>query len=137
MVTNDINEISTIRTPEAGDLSFIYSTWLRGLYYGNDWFQEIPKAIFMEHYHRVVELVLKKETTKVRVRCLKEDPTTILGYSVFDDHYQFIHWIYVKEAWRRFGIAKSLYPPDSKTTTHLTKQAKALKPKDLIFNPFF
>lgn len=132
-------ELTEIRTAGLGDIAFIFATWLRGLYYGNDWFEAIPKDIFMENYHRVVEALLEKPSVEIRISCLKEDPSTILGYAIIERDRNAIHWIFVKEAWRRFGIAKSLIPEDQKwvMATHLTKLGKRLKPREMIFNPFF
>lgn len=114
------------------------ATWLRGLYYGNTWFREIDKDVFMDKYHQAITIVLKKPTTEVKVAVLKDDPEVILGYSVLDQGYTntVLHWVFVKEAWRKMGIATSLIPTNSDTCTHLTVVGRKLKPANMKFNPF-
>lgn len=131
------SELVAIREYLLGDRNFILATWLRGLYYGDTWFREIPKDLFMENYHRVLEALLSKSSVKVRVACLKDDPEVILGYAVVSPGE--LHWLFVKSAWRGIGIAKSLVPEDTHTVTHLTKVGLGILkryPGQVIFNPF-
>lgn len=127
-----------IRDWKLGDANFILSTFLRGLYYGNDWFREIPKDIFMSKYHDVAEHLLAYPTVCVKVSCLKEDEDVILGYSISRevDNQTVLDFIFVKSAWRKIGIGKSLLPPNFTAVSHLTKVGKALKPVNCVFNPF-
>ncbi len=128
----DKKDLVSIRGPRPDDVSFIYASWLRGLYYGDTWFGEIPKDVFMANYHRVLEAILTK--ADVRVACLKDDPDVILGYSVA--YGPILHWIFVKSAWRNIGIGKSLTDFKIEAATHLTKVGRSLKPKDCVYNPF-
>lgn len=134
----ELENTTEIRSIKEADVAFIFSTWLRGLYYGNSWFKEIPKDIFMESYHRVVEQILARPDVQGRVCCLKEDQDTILGYAVLEPKRSAIHWLYVKDAWRRFGIAKALVPASGTwvVATHLTDETKKFKPREIKFNPF-
>ncbi len=138
METNELDQLSIIRGYLPGDEAFIFSTWLRGLYYGNSWFREIDKDLFMENYHRAISSILSKPGVEISVSCLKEDPETILGYAVYERGRSALHWVFVKEVWRKFGIMKRLIPSDQewKCVTHLTTVGKAIKPKEIIFNPF-
>ena len=128
----DKKDLVSLRGPRPDDVNFIFASWLRGLYYGDTWFGEIPKDVFMENYHKVVQNILTK--ADVRVACLKDDPDVILGYSVSSG--STLHWIFTKSAWRKIGIGKSLLPEKVDTVTHLTKIGRSLKPKDCIYNPF-
>lgn len=132
----DKKDLVAIRGPQADDVNFIYASWLRGLYYGNTFFGEIPKDIFMSKYHKALEGILLRAT--VRVACLKEDPEVILGYSVSrtTEAGETLDWLFVKSAWRRIGIGKSLVPNKIQAVTHMTKVGRSLKPKDCIYNPF-
>lgn len=125
-----------IRDYQTEDANFILATFLRGLYYGDSWFSLIPKDIFMKHYKVVAEALLKTRT--VKVACLKEDPSVILGYSILSNDYQGIDWVFVKSAWRKQGIGKSLVPQRPSYVTHLTKLGKDLLVKfpNTVFNPF-
>lgn len=116
------------------DRAFIFSTWLRGLYYGNYWFKEIPKDRFMSFYHNVIEGILNKPNVKVSCAVLKEDPDVILGYAVMERN--ILHWVFVKQAWRGLHIATKLVPDDIDTVTHMTDKARTFKPKNVVFDPF-
>lgn len=130
-------DLVSIRGPHPEDVNFIYASWLRGLYYGNTFYGEIPKDIFMANYHKVLEVLLSKAT--VRVACLKDDPEVILGYSI--TRYTStgdvaLDWIFVKSAWRRIGIGKSLVQDNTNVVTHMSKVGKSLKPMNWVYNPF-
>lgn len=130
-------ELIEIRMAVAGDINFIKSTWLHGLRYGNSWFTFIPKEIYFEAYSKIIEYVLMSPNTIVSVACLKEDKDVILGYAVYTNGYDCLHWSYVKSAWRKIGIAKELVPPTIKTVTHVTNIGKEISTKKgLQFNPF-
>lgn len=116
------------------DEGFIYSTWLKGLYYGNDWFHEIPKDTFFKNYHKVIELIIKRPDCEISCAVLKQDEDVILSFIVVEK--TTLHWIYTKEAWRKFGLARMLIPEGIETVTSLTKVGKAIKPYKWKFNPF-
>lgn len=134
-------DLVVIRDYMTEDLSFIMSTWLRGMYHGDSWFSQVPKNIFMECYHRVLENLLARPETKVKVACLKDDPSVILGYSVFRNiqNVTILDYVFVKFAWRTIGIAKSLIPENLYAVTHLTKAGASIRKSKLPnvpFNPF-
>lgn len=116
------------------DAPFILSTWLNGLYYGNDWIREIEKNIFMKVYHDVIERKLYQPGVLVKVACLKEEHDVILGYSVYEG--QILHYVFVKPVWRRIGLARDLVPDDITVTSHLTGVGRSIKPERVSFNPF-
>lgn len=132
-------DLVAIRDHLPGDRSFILATWLRGAYYGDSWFSQIPKNIFMKHYHDILEKFLTNPSVSVKVACLRDDTDVILGYSVsrrLPDGEGILDWIFVKSAWRQIGIGKSLLPSNWTTATHMTKLGKSLKPPTVVFNPF-
>ncbi len=129
-------ELISVRDYMPGDKNFILATWLRGLFYGESWFSLIPKNVFMEHYHNVIEHILASKSTTVKVACLLEDPEVILGYTVLGSN-NTVHWVFVKKSWRSIGIAKDLVPAQTKNVTHLTKTGLSIiRAKDIDFNPF-
>lgn len=129
-------DLVATRPANANDKNFIFATWLRGLKYGNDWFNEIESTTYFSVYHKVLETILAKPETLVTVSCLRDDPEVVLGYSVHATGR--LHWIFVKKAWRSIGIAKSLIPDNIKTVTHLTTVGKSILKKypEVKFNPF-
>lgn len=125
-----------IRDMKQEDENFILATFLRGIYYGDSWFSQIPKQIFMDNYKNVVAALVTKAT--IKIACLKEDPDVIIGYSILSNDFQTIHFVYVKNAWRKQGIGRTLVPQHPKSVTHLTALGKELLPKlnGCSFNPF-
>lgn len=128
------SEMITVRPANKDDKAFIYATWLRGLYYGNPWFTMIHKKSYMDSYHNILDQLFKKPGLVVNVACLKDDQELILGYSATEQ--DILHWVFVKQAWRRFGIAKQLIPKDTKVITHVTTMSEKIRPKNWIFDPF-
>lgn len=129
-----LKDMVIVRDATPDDKAFIYATFLRGLYYGNPWFTAINKDSFMATYHKVIDNLLAKPSTKIKIACIKDDPEVILGYSISEPHT--LHWMFVKQAWRRLGLAKQLLPDDIKIVTHLTTIGEKLKPKEWQFDPF-
>ena len=125
-----------IRDAQTEDKNFVIATFLRGLYYGNTWFKLIPKDIFMNEYKTIVEALVNIST--IKIACLKEDTSVILGYSILSNDYQIVHWVYVKKSWRNNGIANTLVPERPASFSHLSDLGKILMSKyeHTIFNPF-
>lgn len=107
------------------DRNFIYSTWLKGLRYKNPFLKSVKEDKnsndplfkyysslfsqgFYKHYQPILEELFKSPQLKVNLACLKEDPHVILGYCVYTENT--LHWMFVKNAWRKLGIAKLIWP---------------------------
>jgi len=131
---DQIKGIAIIRPLMEWDNNFIYQTWLKGLYYGSDFFKQMRSDDFYRYYEQIVKRIIGFPGSEVRVACLSDDHEVVLGYCVFND--STLHWVFVKPQWRKLGIAKELVPDTIKTVTHLTKVGKSLKPKEWAFNPF-
>lgn len=129
------SDLVAVRIAGPEDKNFILATFLRGLYYGDFFYSEIPKSTFMTYYHKVIEMIMSKSITKIA--CLKEDPSVIFGYAMMDSTETIIHFVFCKKAYRGIGIANQLVPSSVKTATHLTKCGRSIsKKKGIIFNPF-
>ncbi len=128
-----------IRPARHTDLNFVYASMLRGLYYGNTFFAQIDKKVFFPAYQAVLDRLLQKNNTCVVVACLASDPDCLLGFAVGEPTQRVLHYVFVKERWRRQGIAKKLLtdPKGFSTVTHVTKIGSSLVRKyGMEFNPF-
>lgn len=123
-----------IRDYQPKDKSLVFSTFLKGLYYGNAWFTQIDKKLYMHNYQSVLQGILNRPEVECRILSLKEDPDVIIGYAIQEP--EILHWIYLKTTWRKMGLARRLISEPIKTVTHLTDLGISLKPKEVIFNPF-
>lgn len=129
-------EIIAVRdySPET-DKNFVYSTWLRGCYYGSDFYGSIHKDTFFKEYGKFLDQLLARPGTELKVACLLSDPDTILGYACYKG--STLHWVYVKEVFRKKGIATQLIPANISTITHITPVGLNLaKKKQMEFNPW-
>lgn len=136
------NDLYTIRDyDETEDKNFIVATCLRNLFYSSPVFANIPKDTFMANYHNVVIRLLEEST--VKIACMQEDPSIILGYVIYKqpetDGVSVLDFIFVKQMWRKIGIAKALMPKNVVAVTHITKQGLSMLPTKLpgaVYNPF-
>lgn len=125
-----------IRTANPDDRNFVLKSFLLGLYYGDSWFSKVPKDIFMNNYKRVAVSLFDNPRNLIVVACLPEDPSVILGYSIVSGDGTTLHWVYVKEKWRRHGIMTRIVPKSINCVSHLTELGLKLVSKDITFNPF-
>lgn len=125
------------RTSTAEDLGFIYSTWLKGFYFGNTWRHRVEQEPYAAQQRPLIEYILFHPETEIRVACLKEDPDVIVGYNV--SRGTILDWIWVKPIWRKLGVGTMLMHGNTKAYTHLTTIGRAIlrnKKKKWTFCPF-
>lgn len=133
------DDLIEIRGYSTRDYKYVHSCWLDGLYFGNHVFAEIPEYIFRSKYKEIIDHVLDKPTTEVNIACLKDETSVILGFAVSSQNHDhsILHWVYVKPAWRKIGIARDLVPKNTQLATHITQIGAAImRKKQLIFDPF-
>jgi hypothetical protein len=135
MKSSDLYEVRDYRE---SDLNFILATWLRGLKYGNDWYNLITPEVYFNTYKVVIQHILKHPGTSTKIACLKDDSDVILGYAVLNKQHTVLHWSFVKSPWRNIGIMKTLVPRSVEVVTHMTKVGLGLLRKNpgMTFNPF-
>ena len=123
-----------VRKSKEEDKAFIYSTMLRGLYYGCDYFTSIDKQAFFANYPRVLDRLL--DVADVSIACLADDEDVIVGFSITRPN--IIDYCFVKTPFRKQGVAKLLLGGAVFSyTTHLTKPGAAIARKmELKHNPF-
>jgi hypothetical protein len=134
----DFDEMLMVRPSIESDLPFVFSTWLKGLRFGCEWFEDIESRSYFTNYHKVIETILSRPGVEISLAVFKDDPNTILGYSVHQTlgEKKILHWVFTKKSWRKTGIAKRLVPANITQCSHLTKLGKAIKPAPWVFDPF-
>jgi len=127
-----------IRGYKPEDHNLIASTFLKGAYYGNNYFSMINKNVFMANYKHVLEALLTQSA--IRVACLPDDEDTVLGYSLLTKDLTAVHWVFIKKDWRhRFGVFQMLLPSMLTSYSHFSTQGLEIAKKkfpNLTFNPF-
>lgn len=134
-----------LRLAEPNDISFIYATWLNSYRTGSGLGLASGKQAYYLTYNCVIDNILSREGTKTLVAVDPAENSVIYGYLVASS--TAIHYAFVKEAFQRLGIARSLYEklfglysalwPDS--TPFITHKTRALVPilkkYPLTYNP--
>lgn len=115
----------------------IIARWSRSLRYGNDYFKLSEPKAYWAIYPKLIEYLLTRPNTIVRIAVLTDEPDTALGFSVTES--DALHYVHVDNASRRNGIGKALVPQELTTVTHVTKLGVPFWSKVLpkaTFNPF-
>lgn len=121
-----------IRQAHSGDLAFIYSSWLRSFKGSRD--KHVSPEVYFEGQHELIGNLLDSANTTALVATPAYDAGIILGWCVKTN--DTLHYVYVKEAFRRMGIAKLLVGSFTQHS-HLTPYgAKALADYTSTYNPY-
>lgn len=127
----------SIRDVDVQDLNFIFSSWKRSLYYTKP-YRYIDPSTYHRCHGQLIERILNSPNVQIKVACLEDDPNIIVGYSVFQP--KTLHWIYVKEDWRRQRIADKLYPQGVQFCSHMTATFHIIRSANprywVVFNPY-
>ncbi len=125
-----------VRPAEVNDKDFVFSTWLKGNYWGSKYFGAMPQHQYFLQYAKNIQRLLDLPGTKVDVAVSEEDPVLVLGYSVYNN--QALYWCYVKKDYRKKGICNELLKNMDFVSYvgHTPIGADIAKNKELYFDPF-
>lgn len=93
----------------------------------------------------VLEDLLKRPTALLDIACLKDDPDVIIGFALAEPGEYVLHYMYVKRAFRRFGVATEILgymglELSRCTVTHVTDDlltiSKSKQYPNLTYNPY-
>ena len=126
-------------TPE--DTAFIIQSWVKSYWQGFVSFcHEISPPIYNKNQRRVIENILTDCKKTSLVAHVPEEPDVIIGWAVIEKRLgeRLVHYVYVKEAFRKFGIAERLVGREPFTYTHLTRRAQSILDgrRGFTFNPW-
>jgi GNAT superfamily N-acetyltransferase len=102
------------------DFDFVQATLLNHFYEESHWSLRLTTRTFFDGHTPLVRALLQQ--ARVLVACMADDPTTIIGFVVFEpaggpDGLDVLDFLYVKKAFRRAGVGTMLLtatglPPD-------------------------
>lgn len=117
------------------DRNFVIATWLKGNYFGNSFFRQMPQNLYFEKYADHIQAVMSSQESHISIACDQDNETWIVGFAVFEKDN--LHWCHVKEDYRKKGIATLLLKgrrvTEVKSTTKIGRAITEIK--GLIFNP--
>lgn len=128
-----------VRQVRPEDIDFITSSWLQSYRTGGCMVESVPNSIYFRQHHRLLEKLIPESV--VLIACNDEDDEQIFGWicAQIVDNFLCIHYLYVKDSFRRFGIAEELVrllmqtqPVDQTLilTTHQTRKVRAMQTSD-------
>lgn len=85
--------------------NLIYATWLRSYQANSLAAKHISRDDFFAGHHLVLDRIFAREPI-VRLAVMPESPEVVFGWSVTEPG--MVHYVYVKPAFRRHGIARAL-----------------------------
>ncbi len=86
------------------DDAYIYSTWTKYAWYSPKSPISLPKGEWMKEKCQEIKDLLQNGI--VRIACIKECPSVIMGYAVFRDGE--LKWMCIKKQYRNQGIERML-----------------------------
>ena len=131
--------------PDERALNFVLDSWTKTVAAEPPWdFSSTPTTPPLPHPLMIYEhdTLLKKiiRNSTITLACDPDDPDTVWGYVCTDD--DLLHFIYVKSAFRGFGIGGCLFraaglPDSNVSTSHRTKSLFVAFPGvRFLWNPY-
>jgi len=138
----DLKSQVRLRPATESDVDFIFNSWLKCYRYSPNTVGAQNPVYFAQH-HKLIEGLCKR--ANITIACNAADIAQIYGYvcSEMIDELPVIHFLYVKQPFRKFGIAMQLaevagFKRESPVFfTHRTFTAENLEKKfAMVYNPY-
>lgn len=127
-------QVIKIRKAKKEDINFVYSAWLRCYSNNSPITQryvrkesqkkedfEQARANFFDTHQKILDTLLSKDNMEVLIACDDQDEDLIYGFSALEPG--IIHFVYVKQPFRKMGIGTKLLSTidlNHCKTSHLT-----------------
>lgn len=95
-----------IRAAKPEDINFIYSTWLRCYKHDSPITKYVKRDMFFDEHQKLLDGLLTHVGVKVAIACEENDEDLIFGFLAYEP--KIVHFVYIKEPFRKMGIAKKL-----------------------------
>ncbi len=131
-----------LRPAAVTDAAFIFNSWLK-CYRHSKSAMQVQNDIYFSAQHKVIEGLVKR--AQFIIACSPTDENQIYGYGVGEmvEDVVCVHFIYVKEPYRKLGLACTLLaalghvPGTPYLYTHRTHVAEKLEKKHpLVYHPY-
>lgn len=102
----------TFRPYVHDDIPFIGSSWGKSFYNASYYADHFRPRIFLKHHRAMRDRVFERDNLAMIVCAASEEPDQILGWVAIEVMPEnvgtILHYVYVKELYRREGLAKEL-----------------------------
>ena len=120
------------------DEAFVIDSWMRSFYTNSPFTIYLPRKEFQVKHLPIINRLIGKSTIRLAVEGMS--PDIIVGYIVYEP--EVMHYVYVKEAFRGFGIGRRLIAqcdfPSCPRVTHLTERGRQITRRlGFIYSPYF
>ena len=138
-----MNDDLLIRDMQISDRNFIFKSVLSHYKHGSPHTRLIADPIFYDAHHYIIGKAMRQEGAFCRMAVLKDDPDVVFGFILGNFDPETVHYIYVKKAFRRMGMARhlveSVFDANSDIYfTHLTYDAANITRyyTQFVYNPY-
>lgn len=134
-----------VRALQEMDLPFVFSSWLRSYKEQSAFAKRIKNDVYYFWHHQMIEVILKKPSMRGIVAHVQDEPDIILGYLIYEvvnGEPKVVHYCFIKEPFRRLGIAKLLFAyaelEKDFFITHFTYLVEPIinKREDITYDPY-
>lgn len=112
----------SLRPAEESDLQYVVKSWLRSYWHDSDYARAQGRVYHVEHRRLVLRLIQQGAVT---VAAWSGDPDTIIGFAC--TRAGVVHYVYVREEFRRMGIAHLLVGPMASHPVEYTHRTSILR----------
>lgn len=95
-----------IRQAQAADFPHIHRAWLES-FAAQGFARGTRPTVYRDRQHKLIRHIVEQPTVHALVVCPPDDDFTILAWGVFEAP-NTVHYVFVKEAFRRLGLASDL-----------------------------
>jgi len=93
-----------LRPANESDTNFIVNSWLVSYLDHGNWIARPYRRVYFKEHQDIIKAILYRAS--VMIATTTEDTTQIIAYIVYDP--ECVHYLYVKDVFRGFKIAKKL-----------------------------
>lgn len=95
------------------DRAFVCATWANSLFESikqgaNSQNAQFPPRYIKRYFNDIIQAVLFYPSTQIKLFRLKDDPTSILSYAIYDTTEKVLHYTYTKFEYRQGSLACNL-----------------------------
>lgn len=147
LLTAPVDEIPvSLRQATALEIPFIAHSLIKSFRHSSSCGKKLAPGLVETQHLRLIKGVLSRPEAKTILATMVDDPNTFFGFILFEKApHHVIHYLYVKEAFRGFGIGRLLVNAtqcdlDETYFTHWTYDFANARPWDrypgLTYNPY-